>query len=327
MRTFDELRDNLASTIRDTQITTLLGEFINLTVAQIHNEHAWTWLRRKTTFATVTDQEDYNLDEEIDRLVLVRQIETPTKLIYLPDQHFYRALPDPENQSSGVPKYYRLWEETGFSTNLSAADTLYVVSSSASDGSTFKVVVVGRNSSGEEVTEEITLNGTTNVTSTTTWAAAGLKQVSKSARTTGTISVYRTTGATLLSELAPSELAPRFKRLSLYPVPSSAVTMYVEYFERLRLLVNDADTPQMDYKWMWVLRSGALAKAWAYKQNEQASAIAEAVFQDGLKKMKAQDMANYDYIPVLQPRQVVVSNVHRYTDSINNSLPVYGVGA
>jgi len=241
--TLKNIRDTIASSVRETQVSDLIDSYINLTGIEIHNYSDWSGLRRKQTFSTVASQEDYNLDSEIDRIALIRQISSPRKLQYIPDDLFYKHIPAPENNGTGTPSFYRMWEETGFSTNLAAADTVYVVSSSASDGSTFKVRIVGRNSSGDEITETITLNGITNVTSSTTWAAAGLKQVSKSAATTGTISVYRTTGATLLTRLEPDNLAPRFKRISLYPIPSDAVTMYVEYLERYRYLTNDSDVP------------------------------------------------------------------------------------
>src|SRR3990167_2608047 len=247
LRTFDQLRDNIASTFRDTQIATLIDNALNLALAEVWNAYPWTCARRKTTFSTVTSQEDYNLDEEIDRIILIRQRTSPQKLLYVPDHLFYALEPAPEDQGTGVPRYYRLWEETGFSTNLAAADTIAVLSSSTADGSSFKVVIVGRESTNNLiVSEEITLNGTTAVTSANTYAASGLMSCSKSARTTGTITVRRTTGSTTLALLAPEDLAPRLKRLSLFPIPSSAITMNVEYLERLRYLVNDADVPQTD---------------------------------------------------------------------------------
>ena len=328
IRTLSELRVNIGTTVRETQINSTLTDFINLTLQEIHSYHGWTWKRRKTTFSTVASQEDYNLDEEIDEIAFLRQRSSPTKLLYIPDPDFYRVLPNVEDLGTGPPRYYRLWEETGFSTNLAAADTIYVVSSSASDTSTFKVLVVGRNSSGEVISESLTMNGITNVTSTTTFAASGLMQVSKSANTTGTISVYRTTCATLLAELAPEEATPRYKRLSLYPVPSAAITVYVEYFERLRLLVGDNDVPQMDYKWNWVLREGALAKAWEYKQNDAAHLFHRQAFMQGLAQMKAQDMTNHDYIPVLRPRPYgLITAVRRYNDSVSSSFPSYGLAS
>ena len=325
MTTLKEIRDNIASTTRETQVSSLIDSFINLTGLEIHLFHPWTFLRRKQTFATVTSQEDYNLDSEIDRIAVLRQITTPTRLLYIPDSHFYDVVPDPENQSTGPSRYYRLWEETGFSTNLAADDTIYVSSSSASDTSTFTVRVVGRNSSGEVVAETLTLNGTSNVTSSTTWDAAGLMAISKSAATTGTITCYRTTGATVLSEMEPDNLAPRFKRLSLYPVPSSAVTMYLEYYERYRALVHATDVPQIDSQWAWVLREGALARMWEYKQSEQLSLAHRAIFQQGLLQMRQQDERNVDYIPVIQARQMISSVIRRYSDSVNDNFPVYGL--
>ena len=230
MRTFDELRDNIASTIRDTQIDVILGNFINLSLSEIGNFHPWTWLRDKTTFSTVADQESYNLDEEIDRIAFLRQRTTPLKFLYVPDHLAYQYVPNPEDTGSGVPRAYRLWEETGFSVQNTSAEKLTVVSSSALDtGATFTVSLVGRESTNNLiVSESLTLTGTTAVTSTNTYAIGGLLQISKAKATTGTISIAGATSATAFSKIAPEERAPRFKRLSLYPIPSAVITIYVE---------------------------------------------------------------------------------------------------
>src|SRR3990167_3855209 len=185
--TLKNVRDDISSTVRETQVPTIMTSFINITGLEIHLFHPWTFLRRKQTFDTVADTENYNLDSEIDRIAVLRQISTPTRLFYVPDDQFYNVVPDPENRGAGTPKYYRLWAETGFSTNLAADDTVYMSSSSTADTSTFTVRIVGRNSSGEIIAETLTLNGTTSVTSSTTWDAAGLMAISKSASTTGTI--------------------------------------------------------------------------------------------------------------------------------------------
>lgn len=326
LTTLKQLRDNIASTILETQISDLIDTYINLTGLQIHQYHKWSWLRRKTTFSTVANQEDYNLDSEVADIAFMRQTTTPVKLLYLPDDIFYRLIPNPEDLATGNPRYYRRWEETGFSTNLAAADTVYVVSSSASDTSSFTIRIRGRNSSGEVIEETLKLNGTTNVTSSTTWAASGLLQISKSAATTGTISCYRTTGATLLSELEPNNLAPRFLRISLYPIPSSAITIYLEYFDRYRYLVHNTDVPQIDHTWNWVLREGALAKAWEYKQNETASAQHQILFENGLRMMRKRDEENLDYVPVIQPRRIINPIVKRFSDASGTSFPQYGAG-
>lgn len=323
LKTFDEMTDYVASIVTDTQIETIIERALNLTQSEIWTFHPWGFKREKQTFSTVTSQEEYNLDEEVDEIRLLRQRTTPLKLIQVPDHLFYELQPDPEGQSTGIPRYYRVWEETGFSTNLAAADTVYVVSSSTSDGSSFNIRLVGRNSDGTVVSETLTLNGTTNVTSSTTWAAGGLMQISKSAQTTGSISCRRTTGDTLLSRISPEESAPRFKRLSLYPIPSSVITMYLEYDKRLRLLVHDTDVPQIDHKWNWVLIEGTLAKIWQYKQKQSYAEIAQRRYERGLVLMRMQDDRSMDYVPLLRPRAMPYGTVRRSSDSVNDGYPSY----
>ena len=320
LRTRDQLTDHIAKRVDDTQIETFIEDSLELTLEEIWSYAPWNFKRRKQTFATVASQEAYNLDEEVDEVRLLRQLTTPNRLLYLPDEVFYRYIADPENQATGNPTHYRLWEETGFQTNLAAADTIYVASSSALDTSTFNLRVVGRNSSGEVIAETLTLNGTTNVTSATTFAADGLMQISKSARTTGTITCSRTTGATQLTELAPDQLAPRFKRLSLYPIPSAAITMYLEYDERYRPLVHDTDIPQMDHKWLWVAMEGTLAKVWQYKQNAAYAELSHRKYQEGLTRMAKQDGRNLDYVPVLERRQGSVKTVYQTNDALGRAL-------
>lgn len=322
IKTLKQLRDNIASTIRDTQISTIIDSYINLTLTEILTFHQWTFLRRKADFDTVADQEDYYLDEEIDKLAVIRETESDNKLIYVPDQDFYKVIPDPT--ATGYPRYYRLWEEVGVLAQLSADGTVYVKSSSASDTTSFKVSVVGRDANGLVVSEVLTCNGTTAVTSTTTFSA--ILQVSKSAVTTGTITLYATTGDGVLSRIAPEEIAPRYKKISMYPIPSAVITMYVEYFERIRTLENDTDVPQLDHKWIWVLREGSLAKAWGYKQNEQAALLSHKAFKASLNQMKREDSVNPDFIPHLRRHAVRYhSNVHRVSDSIGDEEPVYVV--
>ena len=325
LTTFDEMTDHVAAIVRDTQIEALIERCLNLTLGEIWTYHPWTFKRRKQTFSTVVSQESYQLDEEVDEIALLRQRTTPAKLLYLPDRLFYELQADPESQSSGTPRYYRLWEETGFSTNLAAAGTIYVSSSSTSDGSTFTVRIRGRNSSGEIIRETLTLNGTSNVTSSTTWAADGLMEISKSGTTTGTITCYRTTGGTTLSEIAPNESAPRFKRLSLYPIPSAVITMYMEYYERLSLLVHDTDVPQIDHKWNWLLIEGTLAKVWQYKQNVGYAELSQRRYERGLLLMRQQDERRMDYVPVLRPRAYAQSAVRRDSDSVADAFPSYSL--
>jgi len=294
LSTLKEIRDNIADTIRDSQVDSLIDSYINLTINELSDYHSWSFLRRKTEFSTVSTQEDYQLPRDVDRLNLIRQTTAPTRLRFVPDHLFYAWIPNPT--AGGNPRYYRLWEEVGVVTQLTADDTIDVVSDSTADTQT--MTITGLDDNGVFQSETYTINGTTAVTGSVTFSK--VLQVSKSAATTGTITVTENSGSTTLVTLMPWERSPRFKTISLYPIPSSAITMYVEYYTRLKELVNVSDVPNIDTKWLWVIREGALAKAFQYQNKEQSYAITEGRYQQGLAKMKREDMVNIDYIPTLK---------------------------
>lgn len=297
VETLSEIRVHCKAVTRAATISNdTVDNLINITLFEISNYHPWTFNRRKTTFATVEDQEDYNLPRDLDRISLIRQTESPTKLIQVPDELFYRYIPYPT--ATGNPKWYRLWEETGVATTLTAADTIDVVSSSASDTSqTISIVgYVG----GIKDSEVLTLNGTTAVTGSKTFQARPLR-VSKSAATTGTITVTENSGGTTLTTLGPEERTARFKVIGLYPIPDADdVSMYLEYYTRIRMLVNDADVPDMDRKWIPVLIEGTNAKIYEYLGKDEPRKVSLAGFDMGLKNMKLEDIMQPDYIPVLR---------------------------
>src|SRR3990167_8550708 len=331
MRTLAEIRSNINDTTRETQINSLIDEYINLTLTEINDpawafetvaamrgyNHNWSFNRRKATFATVASTEFYQLPRDLDRISLIRQTTSPTKIAYVPDEIFYEFIPNPT--ATGTPRFYRIWEEEGVSTRLSTDDTIEVVSSSTSDGSSFTVTVVGYDNNGLIRSEVFTLNGTTVVAGTVTFDAGRPLRVSKSGKTTGTITVREATADTTLVLLAPEDRSPRFKVIGLYPIPSSAITISLEYFTRVRRLVNNADVPDIDEKWIWVVRLGALAKVYQY-QNKSADFLLaqQQLYASGVRSMVKADLMNSDYIPVLRGQLNQIRRVGIYEIADDN---------
>lgn len=307
-----EIRESVLDTTRQTesQIGSLVNDFINITLNEISDpawafqgknyNYLWSFLRRKTTFDTVASTEDYVLPRDVSKIQLIRQTESPGKLIQVPDELFYELVPDPTDE--GNPRFYRLWSQEGVATKLAVADTINVVSSSTSDaGSADKSVTVSGYSSGIKVTEVLQLNGTTAVTGSTTFDAREIF-ISKGANTVGNVTVTEASGATTLLVLGKEERSPRFKVCSLYPIPSSAITMYVEYYTRMKQLQNDSDVPEFDENWHWVVRMGALAKVYQYLNKETDFAMTQAGYAAGVRSMSAADAANPDLIRHLHPK-------------------------
>lgn len=315
MRTRLAIRNRVATDTRETQINTTIEEFVNLTLDEINSpawafelggqkgyDHKWTFNRRKTSISVST--ETYQLPRDCDDIALIRQTSTPVKLHYIPDELFYEMLPNPT--ATGSPKWYRLWEQEGVEVRLSTDDTLEIVSSSTSDTNQ-TVRIVGYDTNGLLRTESLTLNGTTKVDGSITYDAGKILKVSKSADTTGIITIREATADTTLVKLAPTETSARFKIVSFYPIPTSAITLYVEYFTHIRRLEGDNDVPDLPEKWLWVVRLGAMAKVYQYQNKEALFNSTQAMYASGVRSMVKEDMRNVDYIPYLKS-QLSISN-------------------
>ena len=324
MRTRKEIRDRVATDTRETQINTTIEEYINQTLAEINDpawafeqvvamrgyNHLWSFNRRKTSLATVASTEFYQLPRDIDKISLIRQTSTPTKIRYIPDDLFYDYIPNPT--ATGTPKWYRIWEEEGVSVRLSVDDMLEVVSSNTAD-TTQTVRVVGYDTDGLLRTESISLNGTTAVAGLITFDYNATEKkplrISKSADTTGVITVREKTADTTLVKLAPSERAGRFKIVSFYPIPSSAINLYLEYFTRIRRLEGDNDVPDLDEKWLWVVRLGTCAKVYQYQGKLELLTATQGMYASAVRSMVKSDMQNADFIPILKSQLTYLNRV------------------
>ena len=314
-----EIRDSVLKTTRQETNTTLsdmVNDYINLTLNEINNpawafredvHHSWSFLRQKLTFATVASTSDYLLAREVDKIALVRQTSTPIKLTQVPDKNFFELVPNPTD--TGNPLWYRLWEEEGVSTRLTADSILSVVSSSASDAgsSELKVTVRGHDSNGIPQVETFTLNGTGTVAGTITWDSDHELFISKQKNTTGTITVTNASAVTIL-KLGPTERNPKFKVISLYPIPSGVLTMYVEYYTRIPILINDSDNPIFDDQWHYIVRLGALAKAYQYLNKETDFTTTNALYASSLRSMVASDTTEPDLINYLKRHETIYKN-------------------
>lgn len=290
------------------QISSLVNDFINETINEINNpgwafpggeyNHLWSFLRRRTTFATVASQADYVMERDVDKIAILTQRTTPTKLVQVPDEIFLREIPNPTE--TGSPSMYRLWAIDGVSTKLAAADTIDVVSSSSSDGSSFTAGVFGY-ISGRLTSETYTMNGSTAVAGSKSFDAREIF-VSKSAKSTGNFTFTENSGGTTLIVLGPEDTAPRMKVVTLYPIPSSAITMYLEYYKRMRELVNDVDVPEFDQQFHYIVKLGALAKTYQFLGKTEDYVATHGMYANSVRSMVAADKTEPDLINHLRRR-------------------------
>lgn len=322
-----EIRDNVISTTNQnsTQIGDLVNDYINLTIQEINNpaiafrdntHHLWSWLRRKTTFSTVASTAEYVLPREVDYISILRQTTSPQKLIALTDEFFLKRVPDPT--TTGNPLYYREWETEGVSTRLSSATSLNVVSSSSSDSgsSQLSVSIVGY-VGGILTNETYQLNGTTTVSGSKTFQAREIF-VSKQKDTTGDISIKKNSDSSTILTLGAKERNPRFKVISLYPIPSSVMTVYLEFYTTIRELTDDSDVPQFNQKWHYIVRLGTLAKVYQKLNKTEDFNSTQALYMSALRSMVAADKTSPDLIEYMEGRYNVMPAIwlQRSTDAI-----------
>ena len=306
-----EIVDSILAATRQTraQVGPIVEDMLNLTLTEINDpgwaftknyNHVWSWLKQKTTFNTTANQEDYILAREIDRISMMRQVESPRKLIYVTDEEFYRAEPNPER--TGNPELYRVWENEGVATRLAVADTINVVSDSLSDAGSDSYTVTVLGYSGGLLTSEVfTLNGTTRQDGSVSFDAREI-YISKRAATNGIITVTEDSGSTTLLTMGKEERNPRFKVVSLFPIPSAEITIYVDYYVSIRQLANDSDVPNMPSKWHWVVRQGTLAKLLVeYLKDPILGPLAQSYYKAGVRAMVASDSIEPDLIQHLSP--------------------------
>ena len=326
-----EIRDAALDITRQTQaqLGDLVDIFINMSIDEIQDpawsflprkqvHHLWSFNRRKTTFATVATTSDYVLPRDVDKIAILRQTTTPARLQQWTDDRFFELEPDPTD--TGNPRIYRQWEVSGVSAKLATADTIDIVSSSTSDDDdTELVITVWGYVGGILRSETLTLDGTTTVNGAVTFDANDVF-ISKQKATTGTITVTENSGSTTILTLAPRDRSPLSKVISLYPIPSSAITMSLNYFTTIPHLTNDSDAPIFSEKWHYMVVLGTVAKIYERLGKSEDQMRMQQLFRNKVRTMVQSDRTTPDLIERLKRHDPVRdrSTIHliRTTDAI-----------
>lgn len=143
-------------------------------------------------------------------------------------------------------------------TQPSSETTIDIVSSSASD--TMETIYIRGVSSGVELTETATLNGTSTVTTTNSYSK--IITLTKSTTTLGKVTI--TSGSDTLAVMPPEAIDYKVQILRLYQAPSSSITLNVPYIIKPLPLSADGDVPLLDIA--DIIEDGATARSWKYKR-------------------------------------------------------------
>lgn len=204
--------------------TTHKTRILNATNGQLKRIYTNLDLQSERTYAnltTVANTDTYVLDSRVLRAVNFRQTDSPAKLIYKSREDFEREHPNPASTETGVPSIYVPMRKVRVSAQPTSASTISIVSSSASDITSYYVVVRGI-SSDVMKTERLLLTGTTPVVSTNSYTS--LLSISKDT-TVGTITATSNAGAVTNISLLPGEKEKEHWEVRLYLIPDDVYTI------------------------------------------------------------------------------------------------------
>lgn len=223
-----------------TDISSFIRRQLNRGQQILASKNDFTWLKQyRYTLATVASTETYTLSPLVDTSRIINFYEPNANQSYaaITDQEFRVHEPNPQ---SGASYMYRLVGFSPVQYQPTAADEIDLVSNSASDTAVV-VHIQGLNGSGVFVTENVTMNGLTPVSTTAQFTK--IMGLSKSASSVGTITVSSTIGitTTTLVAISPVDRSTTHPLIALFNVPDSVRTCYYDFYMKLPNIYADND--------------------------------------------------------------------------------------
>jgi hypothetical protein len=160
------------------------------------------------------------------------------------------------------------------------------VSSSASD--TSQTVTIRGVVSGEIDVEEVSINGTSAVSTTKSFSS--ILSVSKSAVAAGRVTLTSNGGVVTNVVLAPQEKTTRLRKIRFLPTPDAVYTVIFKHFAKPTVLTVRYEDTEIPSRWDYIVEQYAFALALQAKGKEQAEEfVAQMQLAD---KMLEADMAS-----------------------------------
>lgn len=265
--TYKHLRDQFLRYLDeagDTGTTlTLAGDLLNQAHQLRCTERNWPFMLWDTaeTFSTVAAQQIYPLHQEFARPLYVYNRTTSNYLQEVPNRQLAES-GHQWNTDTGSAQHFVLWGSTQVKTQPSSASVLTIVSSSASDVTSYTLIVRGVNASGVVVSETFTATGTTPVVGTTSFVK--ILSVTKSAVWNGRMTMTSNSGAVTNLTLEATEYGRSYPQLFLLASPDAVETIEYRFYRQPYVLTNDYDVPDIPPPYSAILTYDALLLYGAY---------------------------------------------------------------
>ena len=292
----------------------LVGQNINATYRDVLNSGPVPHEEREFSFASVAGQKQYGLP------IYVRKVKN--WLDNTNDKNLWKETTSgfdkkyPGNADSGDPSLVFPQGARGVQAYPESDGTLSLVSdNSADDGTSLKARVVGYNTAGVLVTELVTMDGTTPVTTTNSYdSTLGIERVVKSTAAgvsfAGNVTVSDS-DANVLSIIPTWWDAPDYVWVQMHPIPSAAITYTMRTEMRKPPLVNDADWPEFDQEYHDLLVWGTTKDLLPTLGKGSVAAVHRKTYEDRMQQFKGETNPNNNTIFVFSNVQATVGLQNR----------------
>lgn len=271
-----EIIDAVGTDVQDTSsaFETISKRYINQRYFTILRAINWEVISPAYSFNTVAGTQTKALPEDFGKELYALDTTNGTELAKGSLADLVTAYPD-DLTASGTVERYAMYEDAVQAQPTSAA-VASIVSSSASD--TAVTVFVRGIATTYEVTEEITLTGTTAATGSILFSS--IKGVSKSGTSVGAVTV--SCNSQTMAVLPPTIHESRYKIMFLHYNPSAVITIKLPYIIKPRPMSDDDDYPVVDVADL--IEIGAKADAWRYKRQFAKAQDMEILFEKELQR-------------------------------------------
>lgn len=248
----------------------------------------WSELQRTYNFASVGNQETYYMPSDFDKPTRIFDLTNNLKPTMLSrEQYFDANISTISNAQVGVPQYAMLYGINAINV-VPSSFVVQVNSSSTADNANPVCFIEGWLDAAQTImgSTSITINSgspTSYVVDPNNVIFYGITRFTKSANTTGFISMQTTTG-TLLATISPVDRESRYPVLYLGLIPQGIYNYRTMYKRKVKRMVNDNDYPFADMDDFLI----TYAASYAYSQEKETADRAAQMLAESEKLL---DMA------------------------------------
>lgn len=273
-RLFSTIYSNVGANIQDTSsaMQTIIKTYCNNSYFEILRRLNWNSVNISYQISVTAGTRDYILPNDFGKELYVHDSTNNKNIPFISLVKLVEDFTDTISSSGNVGRY-TIFQDV-VRAQPSSASTLSLVSSSASDTNQ-SVRIKGTDSNDVEIDETVALNGTTTATSSNSFKE--IRSISKTASTTGRITITSNSGAVTNAILSPADLDYKLTKIRLHYNPSNSLTLNVPYYRRPYPLSNDNDTPIIPCA--DGIELGAIAQAWRYKRQFAKAQEFERLFE------------------------------------------------